>query len=265
MPIFRVERTQDYVVMSNYHLRDKNLSLKAKGLLSQILSLPDGWDYTQIGLARINKEGVDAIRTAIRELEKEKYIVRRKIRNKFGQMSDIEYRVYERPIEEKQTDETLENPMSENPTSVTPMLDTATQLNIDIINTDLLNIESIDRDESENPKKLENTENPKNLENTENLFWVEDTFVRTYGRKPDKNFCKYVADLLAEGISIGTIRDIIIQSGKNNPRVPEAYILTAIRKEQERQQQETQTEELADWEKEWLADVKRRKAAQNRA
>lgn len=61
MAVFRVERIKDYTVMSNHHLRNKNLSLKAKGLLSQMLSLPDDWDYTLKGLAAINKESVDAI------------------------------------------------------------------------------------------------------------------------------------------------------------------------------------------------------------
>ena len=70
MAVFRVEKTKDFTVMSNYHLRDKNLSLKAKGLLSQMLSLPEEWDYTLAGLAHINKESKDAIRTAILELEK---------------------------------------------------------------------------------------------------------------------------------------------------------------------------------------------------
>ena len=69
MAVFRVERTSDYTVMSNYHLRDKRLSLKAKGLLSQMLSLPEEWDYTLAGLCYINRESKDAIRTAIRELE----------------------------------------------------------------------------------------------------------------------------------------------------------------------------------------------------
>ena len=74
MAVFRVERTNNYTVMSNYHLRDKNLSLKAKGLLSQMLSLPEDWDYTLAGLARINAEGKDAIRAAVVELEKAGYI-----------------------------------------------------------------------------------------------------------------------------------------------------------------------------------------------
>lgn len=77
MAVFRVERTGDYTVMSNFHLKDKRLSLKAKGLLSQMLSLPDDWDYTLSGLCFINRESKDAIRSAINELERAGYIRRR--------------------------------------------------------------------------------------------------------------------------------------------------------------------------------------------
>ena len=74
MAVFRVERTGDYTVMSNFHLKDKRLSLKAKGLLSQMLSLPDDWDYTLSGLSYINRESKDAIRSAVNELETAGYI-----------------------------------------------------------------------------------------------------------------------------------------------------------------------------------------------
>lgn len=97
MAVFRVERTQDYITMSNRHFKNKNLSLKAKGLLSLMLSLPEDWDYTLKGLAYINKEGVDAIRTAVRELEKEGYIKRRQTRDKSGKLSVTEYTIYEIP------------------------------------------------------------------------------------------------------------------------------------------------------------------------
>ena len=90
MAVFRVERTQNYTVMSNYHLRDKRLSLKAKGLLSQMLSLPEDWDYTLSGLARINAEGKDAIRAAVVELEQARYIQRRQRIDKAGKFSGNE-------------------------------------------------------------------------------------------------------------------------------------------------------------------------------
>ena len=76
MAVFRVERNRGYTVMSNHHLRNRGLTLKAKGLLSQMLSLPDNWDYTLAGLSRINRESIDAIRTAVWELEKAGYIWR---------------------------------------------------------------------------------------------------------------------------------------------------------------------------------------------
>ena len=76
MAVFRVERNKGYTVMSNHHLRNKELSLKAKGLLSQMLSLPEDWDYTLAGLSFINREKIDAIREAIKELERAGYIVR---------------------------------------------------------------------------------------------------------------------------------------------------------------------------------------------
>ena len=97
MAVFRIERTRDYTVMSNHHLRNANLSLKAKGLLSMMLSLPEDWNYTTRGLAKICKEGVDAIGTALRELEAAGYIVRHKLRDRQGRISDTEYVIYEQP------------------------------------------------------------------------------------------------------------------------------------------------------------------------
>ena len=97
MAVFRVERTRDYTVMSNHHLKDGELSLKAKGLLSMMLSLPDEWNYTTRGLACICKEGVDAIGKALKELETAGYIVRRQLRGANGRITDIEYTIYEKP------------------------------------------------------------------------------------------------------------------------------------------------------------------------
>ena len=97
MAVFRVARINDYTVMSNFHLRDKRLSLKAKGLLSQMLSLPENWDYTLTGLCYINKESKDAIRTAIHELEQAGYIIRNRLQNSKGKIEDVEYVIYETP------------------------------------------------------------------------------------------------------------------------------------------------------------------------
>ncbi|MEY8420479.1 DUF6017 domain-containing protein [Oscillospiraceae bacterium 44-5] len=114
MPVFRVERNKGYTVMSNHHLRNKDLSLKAKGLLSQMLSLPEDWDYTLKGLALINREKIDAIRQAIRELEQAGYIVRSRERDERGRLRGADYVIYEQP----QTPPTLDLPTSENPTQL---------------------------------------------------------------------------------------------------------------------------------------------------
>jgi len=143
MAVFRVERNKGYTVMSNHHLRNKELTLKAKGLLSQMLSLPEDWDYTLAGLSYINRESIDAIRTAIWELEKAGYITRRQGRDGKGKMTAIEYTIYEQP----QPPPELENPILENPTAANPVLENPTpdnpttenpmQLNKEIQRTDL--------------------------------------------------------------------------------------------------------------------------------
>ena len=97
MTVFHVEKNTGYTIMENYHLRDKSLSLKAKGLLSQMLSLPEEWDYTLQGLAYINRKQTDAIRQAVHELERAGYIVRTRERDNRGQLRGAEYTIYEEP------------------------------------------------------------------------------------------------------------------------------------------------------------------------
>ena len=126
MAVFRVERTGDYTVMSNFHLKDKRLSLKAKGLLSQMLSLPDDWDYTLSGLCFINRESKDAIRSAINELERAGYIRRRQTIDATGKFGANEYSIYERPITDVPSSE---NPTTEKPITKKPLPENPTQLN----------------------------------------------------------------------------------------------------------------------------------------
>ena len=125
MAVFRVERNKGYTVMSNHHLRNKDLSLKAKGLLSQMLSLPEDWDYTLKGLSLINREQIDAIRAAVRELEQAGYIVRSRERDSQGRLRGADYIIYEQP-QPVPDSPTLENPTLDNPTQEKP-----TQLNKD--------------------------------------------------------------------------------------------------------------------------------------
>lgn len=98
MAVFRIEKNKNYTVMANYHLRDISLSLKAKGLLSLMLSLPEGWDYTTKGLACICKDGVDSICSTVKELEKAGYVQRRRLRNELGHLTEIEYTILEKPV-----------------------------------------------------------------------------------------------------------------------------------------------------------------------
>ena len=133
MAVFRVERNTGYTVMSNHHLRNKELSLKAKGLLSQMLSLPEDWDYTLAGLSYINREKIDAIREAVRELERAGYIQRSRERDEKGRLRGTDYIIYEQPPNLDLP--TLENPM---------------QLNKDIQKTDLPKKEKSNTDLSNN-------------------------------------------------------------------------------------------------------------------
>ena len=125
MAVFRVQKTQNYTVMSNHHLNDKALSLKAKGLLSLMLSLPEDWDYTTRGLASICKEGVDGIRATVRELENAGYIIRRRVRDQNGQVRGMEYTVFEQPRKPEpenpvQAEPEREKPVQEKPAQEKP-------------------------------------------------------------------------------------------------------------------------------------------------
>ena len=132
MAVFRVEKNSGYTVMSNHHLRNRALSLKAKGLLSQMLSLPEDWDYTLQGLARINRESIDAIRQAIRELEQAGYIQRSRERDEKGRLRGADYVIFELPQPvPASVSPTLENPTLENPTQENPTLENPMQLNKD--------------------------------------------------------------------------------------------------------------------------------------
>ena len=145
MAVFRVERNTGYTVMSNHHLRNKELSLKAKGLLSQMLSLPEDWDYTLAGLSHINREKIDAIREAVKELEKAGYIVRSRERDEKGRLRGADYVIYEQPQPREPEAATSGG---QPPILDLPTLENPTQLNKDILSkeqsiTDLSSTDSI--------------------------------------------------------------------------------------------------------------------------
>ena len=115
MSIVRSQKTEGFTVMSNSHLKDRSISLKAKGLLSLILSLPDGWVYTIKGLATLNSDGLDSTRAALKNLEDHGYVVRRQLYDKRGRFAKCEYTVYERP---QRSSPPTGSPSSEKPTTL---------------------------------------------------------------------------------------------------------------------------------------------------
>ncbi|MDL2293800.1 helix-turn-helix domain-containing protein [Ruminococcaceae bacterium OttesenSCG-928-D13] len=115
MAVFRVAKTRDYTVMSNHHLKDHRLTLKSKGLLSIMLSLPDEWNYTTRGLAGICREGVDCIGSCLKELERTGYMVRNRLRDKKGKITDVEYTIFEEPQPAPKPGGFLQKPHTGNP------------------------------------------------------------------------------------------------------------------------------------------------------
>ena len=199
MAVFRIERNRDYTVMSNHHLRDTELSLKSKGLLSMMLSLPEEWNYTTRGLAAICKEGADCIGSALRELEQAGYIVRNRIRDSKGKIVDVEYIIYETPHkpQPQSAPPEPERPDTENPDMDTPCPEMTAQLNKD-------------REKKDGSKKdLENTDEihpiPSYRPSQETRMGTDGTEVRERYR-----------DILLENIDY----DVLIQ----NPQIDQEQL-----------------------------------------
>ena len=159
MAVFRIEKTRDYTVMSNHHLRNTNLSLKAKGLLSLMLSLPEEWDYTTKGLARICKDGVDSICAGVRELEEQGYVIRERVRNPNGQLGSIEYTILEQPRPPEREKPERENPVLDNPILGSPVLEEPEQGNPAQLNTK-------ESSKQKSKKELSSTEGSNPIQST---------------------------------------------------------------------------------------------------
>lgn len=121
MAVMRVHKTGNYTVMSNFHFKEKGMSLKAKGLLSLMLSLPDDWDYSIVGLVKLSKDGKDSVISALKELEKFGYLTRTRTQDEKGKFTGYDYDIYEMPK--------AENPYAENPNTDNPNSENPTQLN----------------------------------------------------------------------------------------------------------------------------------------
>lgn len=171
MGVIRVEHTKDYTTMSNHHLRNPELSLRAMGLMSKMLALPDDWDYTVAGLASICKEGRDAVRKALQELESEGYLVRSQTREA-GTFSGNDYTLFETP------------PLTEKPSTVKP---SAGKLSTDLPLT-------------ENPTQPNNVINKKTKrQKAQAPAWEPEAFERfwkAYPRGEDKAGARREWDLL---------------------------------------------------------------------
>ena len=182
MAVFRVEKTRDYTVMANHHLRNKELSLKAKGLLSLMLSLPDDWDYTLKGLARICRDGVDSIAAAVKELEDAGYVIRKRVRDQNGRVGEMEYTIMEQPSP-KRDFPVQENPVQGNPVQVKPEQEKRPQLNTKESNTKISNIQ-------------ESNPIPSNHTQTDDRMGTDGMMKRAQYRELLKENIEY--DILAE-------------------------------------------------------------------
>ena len=199
MAVFRIEKTRDYTVMSNHHLRNRGLSLKAKGLLSLMLSLPEEWDYTTKGLAYICKDGVDSISAGIRELEERGYLRRQRLRNANGQLGAIEYTIMERPIPPKPMQE---KPVRENPVQGNPAQENPCQLNIDSSRKDPFNTHLSNTDSFQEEKQKGGEGNAKSASEIYRQMILENLEYDHLRQEPtvDQEMLEEIVELVVETV-----------------------------------------------------------------
>jgi len=231
MAVFRVEKTKNYTVMSNFHLKDKTLTLKAKGLLSIILSLPEEWNYTTRGLAAICREGVDCIGAALRELETAGYIERNRLRDELGKITDTEYVIYEFPQDKPEKDPNTGKPHTDSPCTGNPYMDkpdtgNPAQINIDRViteksNTDLSNTDSIPfpsprTRESDSERKGTEAVNMNDFELYREIVWENLSYpIMCERHRYDREKIDEIVDLILE--TVCTARTTIRIAGDDYP------------------------------------------------
>ena len=153
MSVFRVHKNENYTVLSNYHFKEKGLSLKAKGLLSLMLSLPDNWDYSAAGLVTWSKDGTDSVNAALKELEKFGYLRRTQAYDASGKFRGYNYEIFEKPSEAIIAENpTTVKPFTENPSTGKPTTENPPQLNNNELNNKKLNTEISSTEEKERKK-----------------------------------------------------------------------------------------------------------------
>ena len=203
MAIIRVEKTKDYTTMSNYHFKEKDMSLKAKGLLSLILSLPEEWDYTLAGLSMLCKDGKDSVRTALSELEDFGYVETARVRDEKGRLRGTEYVVYERPVsslpgkESADREADLEEPVLEEPALGKPMLEKPA-LEEPVLEKPTLEKPILEKPTLEKPTLEKPTlENPTQLNTNKSNTNKLNIYISNHGaadNKPDSSRAYYPED-----------------------------------------------------------------------
>ena len=222
MAVFRIEKTRDYTVMSNNHLKNKTLSLKAKGLLSLMLSLPEDWDYTTKGLSKICKDGIDSICSTVKELEQAGYIIRQRVRNEKGQLTTVEYTILEEPKTDlpKHEKPKRENPILEKPKQAEPILENPDQLNTNISNTKKLNIDlssmNISNPIQSNPKEKKDRNGMDEIHAYEKIIKANIEYDVLIINNPfEKDRIDEIVELMTE--TVCTSREYLTIAGDNFP------------------------------------------------
>ena len=219
MPVFRIERTHDYTVMSNHHLKNQQLSLKAKGLLSMMLSFPDDWNYSERGLAAICKEGVDAIHSAIKELEKAGYMERHQLRGKGGRIIDTEYVIYEKPHVSDAAPPDMENPEMGIPDAVHPEADNPGEINTQIVKMNKTNTQVSSTQSFSPPTPLQ--EKGGRTDGSEQLFEIRERI--DYEILCQRYRREQVDELVELMLEVQMTRGQTIRLSQNN-EFPTAYV-----------------------------------------
>lgn len=202
MSVIRVEKNKNYTTMSNYHFKEKEMSLKAKGLLSLMLSLPDNWDYTIAGLVSICKENDTAIKSALKELKNFGYleIIKNKPTQENGGRIDYEYIIHEKPIQESKKQE-IEN----QPLEILP-LENQSQLNTNILNTKKENTYNIEY----NVEKEKISKNDTILkENTKCIIDYLNESIGSNYRYDTKGTINLIKARFKEGYKLDDFYDVI--------------------------------------------------------
>lgn len=236
MSVIRVKKNKNYTTMSNYHLKDKNLSLKAKGLLSMILSLPDSWHYSVRGLSSICKEGKDSIAKTLRELEKCGYVYRQQARDA-GRFVQIEYIVFEDPkfntylcSAETNTSSSAgshtDNPCAESPCTESPCPENPYTVNADAYK---ILIQSITKESNTDvinhlPNQSDKTDEVPDLR----LIDLAKHFVQVFNDHPSEKLGTAMRDALAAGLTYGTMKQAIDNAAARNPDHPSAYTAALV-------------------------------------